>query len=949
MKQLAMSIASIGLALSVHAADGQTQSVEKIQVTGSNIKRINKEAAVPVQVLTKEDIDRSGATTLKQFLETQSAATGGLNDITSGNRFSPGASATSLRNLGAQSTLVLLNNRRVATYGLPDYATTFTNLDSLPLAAIERIEILKSGASAIYGSDAVAGVVNVITRKDYQGLLVRAGYGDSTENSLFTTTSASITGGIGNLATDRFNVMISADAFHRKGFSWREGLPYIHEDAGKWNSTLASYDTQLSSFSWPGNVIGVGPVNGGQGCAKVVNNLCMYDRFERFQAVPESRRANLSVVGNVDISDSMQLTADFTYSKTETDFYSAFATWGTGVTNWPSTEFGKFQNMNQTTQLPSVHPLNKTAVNRSFRYRFVDSNAASNVEAEQYRFVTALKGEAGGYDWEVGAGVMESEVVNSQRGNFSVAGFRKHIGDWDRPYNPTTGAGDKDFFNRTYKIGQKNSADVINELFPEYVDSGTAKQSFIDAKISGALMEMSAGTLSFAAGAEFWHDSQKTRVSANLARFDIVGRATSTADSSRNYSSLFSELNVPLLKNLEAQVAARVDKFPNLDAHISPKVALRYEAAAGVLFRGSVETGFRAPNLSESATSVKTSFQTVSDPARCLAATRLSNDLKAQAAALPAGDPNKTLLAARADIVGGNECRAGALANVVNNPNLKPEESKSFSLGMVLEPVRGFSFSADYWRIERKNEIRTDSITDLLNREASLPAGKIVRKAVVVDANGRTDDRTFETKAEMDKYGVKVGQIGVVNNSFLNYSKTKTDGIDFNITGKYNAGEWGRINTDFNMTYLRMYKNFSDGLNDWGWNLAGTYGTPRIVSDLSVAWKKGAYSNTFRTTLTSKTKLSGDYDDPSFTIQECDDRGIEASACRNASFARVDYLFEYTGIKNLKASLFIKNLFDRKYFDHRAWGTPTGVIPPTGELANAEGRAYRIGLEYKFF
>ncbi len=156
------------------AASASADQIQRVEVTGSRLKQIDTETASPVQVLTKEDIAHTGATTVREMLDSLSATStsGTLSDIGGSNSFAPGASGASLRNLGKQSTLVLLNGRRLPAYPLADFNEVFTNVDSLPLAVIERIEILKDGASAIYGSDAVAGVINIITRDTYQGAQV---------------------------------------------------------------------------------------------------------------------------------------------------------------------------------------------------------------------------------------------------------------------------------------------------------------------------------------------------------------------------------------------------------------------------------------------------------------------------------------------------------------------------------------------------------------------------------------------------------------------------------------------------------------------------------------------------------------------------------------------------------------------------------------------------------
>ena len=156
------------------------QETQRVEITGTNIRRVQSETASPVQTVTREDIEKSGKTSVAELLQTLAVDNQGSVPMTFGSGFAGGASGISLRGLGAASTLVLVNGRRVAPYGLADDGQkVFADLNMIPLEAVERVEILKDGASSIYGSDAIAGVVNVILRKDYKGIEFSAGGGQA--------------------------------------------------------------------------------------------------------------------------------------------------------------------------------------------------------------------------------------------------------------------------------------------------------------------------------------------------------------------------------------------------------------------------------------------------------------------------------------------------------------------------------------------------------------------------------------------------------------------------------------------------------------------------------------------------------------------------------------------------------------------------------------------------
>ena len=193
------------------------QKVEKVEVTGSNIKRIDAEGPAPVVIITKADIDRSGSQTVSDLLRgIPLANVGSFAETTQGgNSFAPGTAAVSLRGLGSTATWVLLNGRRIANYGFGQNVTnTFVDLNSIPVSAIERVEVLKDGASAIYGSDALAGVINIILRKDFTGMEFATSFGQSSRND-GQEQRYSLSAGLGDVARDRYNVMATIDYYKR--------------------------------------------------------------------------------------------------------------------------------------------------------------------------------------------------------------------------------------------------------------------------------------------------------------------------------------------------------------------------------------------------------------------------------------------------------------------------------------------------------------------------------------------------------------------------------------------------------------------------------------------------------------------------------------------------------------------------------------------------------------
>jgi len=918
--------------------------VATVVVTGTNIKRIDAETATPVQVIGKEEINRLGVNSVKELLDTlTSADRGALSDTNGSNSFAGGASSVSLRGLGKQSTLVLLNSRRVAPYALADYNEVFTNLDTLPLDAVDRVEILRNGGSAIYGSDAVAGVINVITRSDYRGLTARASYNSSVKHGDFNNGTVSVTGGMGDLDTDRYNILANVEYYKRHNVIWRDVVDDMNPAYGKYFSAVAPGSGLMfgdrgapSTFSYPGNLIGQGPV---PGCATLnAGGLCVYDRFRRFEAQPSADRINALVSGRLKINETTEGFAEVLYSHTKTDYTSAFATYGS--TN-PDAVWGDPRNNQSRTftyrYLPATHPLNQSGEEIEFRYRFADDPGYRHSVSDQYRVLTGIKGQLmGKYDWESAIGIMGSKTKDRSRGGFfSDSGFKQVIGDYT--------IDDPNFFNRDYKIGQKNSDAVLNTLFPENGYDGKITQYFIDAKITGNLWKIGDRDVGFAVGGDVRHEKFRILPTANLLAGDIVSNGAATADASRTTESLFAEVNVPVLPKVEVVGAVRVDKFPDVDAHASPKLAARWEATPQLMVRATVESGFRAPNLTESAPSSKFAFDNgVVDPKRCNPALALADNLRAQASALPSSDPNGALLLARADIVEQNECSAGVASIVRNNPNLQPEVSHSGTIGFVLEPVKGHSLSLDYFHIKRKDEINLKSTDELLAQEASLPAGIVNRLPL-------GQDKTFSA-AEQAQYGVTVGPLSSTTGMFENVSQTKTSGVDVGLASRFNT-PIGRLDMSGNATYLLDLREFAPGRGEhgaWGDNLAGRYGNPKVVANVLTTLRTGDFSNSLRATYYRHTKLQGDYFDDNYTLEGCDFNGWEPSACRVASEVRWDYNLTYTGIRNFTVSLFVRNVFDhRPPMDLKAFNRDGGGVIPQN-LNDVLGRVVRLTAEYRF-
>ena len=334
MNQLSLAVirtlvagAAVGVATTVAAQTAAPQKVERIEVTGSNIKRIDGESALPITIYRREDIEKTGVTNAADLLDKLQLNSGAAVNISNGvgDGLTPGFAGASLRGLGPNNTLVLLNGRRLANYAFQGAAV---DVNSIPLAAIERVEILKDGASAVYGTDAIGGVINFILRKDYQGVegsyyktKVDRGGGDNEKYTL--------TAGYGNLSSDRFNVLISLDkeksdavAAKQRNFA-KTGL---RPDLDQVKTSGNAYPANIRFGPGRGNptaATGCLPDKGSYFILEQSNRNCRYDFTSALEIYPPVDRQGVVARGTMQLNGENQAYGEYTYSKNKATYASS--------------------------------------------------------------------------------------------------------------------------------------------------------------------------------------------------------------------------------------------------------------------------------------------------------------------------------------------------------------------------------------------------------------------------------------------------------------------------------------------------------------------------------------------------------------------------------------------------------------------------------------------------
>ncbi len=913
-RQLVNSIAAI-CALGVSGATpivmAQTtpaaQKVEKIEVTGSNIKRVDAETSSPITIITSEDIKHSGATSVQELLNTLSISSGSaLSDIDGGNGFSPGSATVALRGLGSAGTLTLINGRRIspAAFNDPNIGSTIvTNLNSIPTAAIERIEVLRDGASAIYGSDAIAGVVNIIMRKDFQGALVSGTVSQSPRNE-FLIKQASVAFGFGDIAKDRYNVFGTYERFERDPVLIRSEdnvSPFLQ------NTTFIQRRTVLSSLSYPGNYYREGVRGSGifgtfqaarTGCPAnlVIGGLCRYNQWDDLEQSGKSIRDTAYARGTLDINPRISVFAEASISKTVNTFTAApLSTNPQAATFWrnPTGELLRFQLV-----LPVGHRENPFAFPIGLRYRWVDLGRSLVIsKTEDSRLLAGLKGTVGAWDWE-------SFFLYNKSTADTVAGRRLLFPAIQTAIN-----------DGSYRFDGQNSQDVINRVSTFTTNKGEGSAKIWDIKGTSEFGSLAGGPIGVAAGAEFRKDSIVIQPDQNIAAGNIVGLGASFSDGTRNVSSAYVEAALPVTRSLEATLAARYDRYSDFGSSTNPKIGLKWKALSNLVFRSSYSTGFRAPTLSQTSQSSIRSFQAVNDPIRC-----------------PVTNTDE-------------DCgrRASVSAQIVYNPNIQPETSSSRSLGMVWDINKDMSFSLDYFDIRRDSEI--DRFSSGFEVNALFNGDQRFAPFVFRDSN------PLSWIPGVPNSGPVIG----VDRAWLNLGTSQVTGIDLEMSHRANFGEMGKVTSTASMTYnisAKASREKGDPLIDYvgGVNTVTTgNGLPRFRGNIGFTWERGDWS------AGARLNYIGGWNNYSSQFDCAGNLGAAVSAaipevCRTRSWRTIDVNATYTGIKNLTLRLVIRNLTDEMPpFDYNdvlnAGNVTLGYNP---QFHNALGIYPSLSATYKF-
>lgn len=835
---------------------------EVIVVVGSQIKGSKITEALPVTVVGVEDIANTAAASGDELFR----AIPQMGDVSFNSSYLPNSSnsargdvgSVNLRNLGVGNTLTLLNGRRVVWHptsraddNLVPVLTYNTN--AIPVSGVERLEVLRDGAAAIYGSDAVAGVVNTVLRNNFDGAELTLQYGLAEGTSLTEFNANGIIGH--NFGSGRGNVTLFADYTDRSALKARDqdftasanrlglfaGTPFeaatsldARSTITPWGSFTTYLNTRVNRGTTPvtnsSGQFHIQPATNAGCQAALSGGICIddgtntgtADRNMRFDApyayntdvMPAVKRLNLFLTSRYELSEGLELFGEAGYYNAETDSIQApTGTLSSGPIIVPASNY--WNPFGPTTLNGAANPNRLAGINAPAgglpvtisSYNFADAGPnLVNVKNEQFRLLAGLRFEGFGFDWETAGVYSEASVRDSSDGISATLLQRQLALSTPDAYNPFTGGNVADPSGADTTL---NSAAALDAIRIKTVRRSKTSLAMWDLKGSRPdLFALPAGDVGLAIGGEVRRETQfdnrdprvdgtitfTDSVSGFVNGSDLVGSSPSPdTKGKRTVAAAYAEvavpvispeMGIPLIYRFDLQMAGRFEHYSDVGSVAKPKVAAAWDVVDGIRFRASYSEGFKAPNLEQLNATLVTRSNTRTDYVRCEA------DLRA------------------GRITSFSACSQGfaTTAQRSGNPDLKPETSKNWTVGVVLQPrfledsIGRVVVTADYWNIKQKG------IVGLFGEGNALINDYLLR------TQGQTDTnvvRADPTQADIDLFAgtglTPAGRVLFVRDKYVNLLPQEASGIDFGLNWRTPQTGIGRFNLAVNVAYLEKF------------------------------------------------------------------------------------------------------------------------------------------------
>jgi iron complex outermembrane receptor protein len=962
LKTLVGQLVMLGLA--GHAVAQSTPATDqRITITGSSIKRINAEGALPVQTISRQEIDRQGIVNAEQLISSLNINGNGLDNmasnadvVTGQSRGNNGATSANLRGQGANATLVLLNGRRIAAHGLNGGVV---DLNQIPFAAIERVEVLKDGASSVYGTDAVGGVINFILRNNFNGLRAAVNT-DTTQHGGGEIYRGSIIGGIGNLDTDKFNLLATLSFSENKKLrgEQRDFVNTFQPERGLSPDTrgtpfatlFAVNQTTKSVMTRPGqsanatgpllngvtmNGINVLDLPGGAGCASQPGMGaydekiwaagagaaygCAWDTGRAAVIQQPVKNTNL-VVRGIHMLGQHQLVAEAVLGRSESakSFSANQITSGTGTATitldngtvvaspfrnlaYPSTGAGYNRVFSQ---LIAAFP--ELAVNQgspmAFRWRCeACGDREIKTTTDTGRYLLSMEGPLpfmGTWDYRVGASTAFSKSKSLLGSGYHyMQGFANLINSGT--LNPFLLAGESQTPAAMQALEAVSARGVT-------LYGGRFTLTQFDATASGPVFKLPGGDALMAVGVDvrneqYKFDGEKQNDISKWvfnAPFDSVNTLSTVK---RDIKAVFAEVILPVVKGVEVNLSARHDEYSGFGGSDNPKATIRLQPLESLMFRGSYGTGFRVPTFNQLFNGVTESQYVgagVPDPQKC-----------------PSGVVNTTA---------GNPCNAITFTTLFGGKaDLGPEKAKMATVGVVYQPIAEISASLDWWEVKRTGTIQSFGLTTILANYTLFP------------------QNFFRNAA---------GDIVSIDTRWVNAGETRTSGLELSLRGNTPLAG-AKVSAGLDVSYLLEKKSRLLASSPFGASEVGVF---TRSSDLGIRWKHSAFV----------TYQRGDWSSTLTNVYRSGYAGYVPPGVGTGTGQIIPSAWEYTvkpyslwhltasyrGFKDLTLTAGIKNLFDTKPPYANSYDTNTGSGSSwEPRVADPRLRSFLVGAEYKFF
>ncbi|MBB3345013.1 TonB-dependent receptor [Luteimonas sp. RC10] len=781
-------------------------TLDRIEVTGSRIRRAAIEGALPVTVVSRTEIDAAGDITVADFLRNTNFNSFGSYQSTSGSSWG-GFSGISLRGLGAERTLILIDGRRAPKAPMVGSAQ---DLNSIPMAAIERIEVLSDGASAIYGSDAIAGVVNIIMRKDLDGLEFTYGAGRPTEAGGDTEEISVVVG----TSSDRGHVLAGASYNKRDVVYTRDRDYWFGPDSPGASSYSNNFSTLVpdadGNLTRPSALGTAGrlrhPLYGA-----AVPGLCTNGDDSDLFYLSGSTSADLTCQFNHSATSanltSLENTAIF--GKGEFQISDDWSVYFSARVN-RNESFGRFAPVpsspwpggailleagtpNHPGTIGGNNPLASDPYYQQFAtrdlllyHRFAALGARDGrVENTTYDYLGGFRGRLGEVDLEFGARYVESRAT-SLGTNYVVGGLAQQAITAGRYniYDPYSGNPGALGITSTISRDMKTTSEEV------YASAGFD------------LFELPGGTVGAVFGAEYRDEYYQDNYDPLSESGQIVGSAGNSAAGGRSVYAAYTEFLFPIFDGFEVNVAGRYEDYSDYGSDFAPKVSLRWQPIDSLTLRASYGEGFRAPPLNLLTQKTAFSATATTDPATC------------------------TLL------TGTPSCQTQVTTYSISNPALGSEQSEQWGLGAVWDAASWLNLSLDYYNIEITESIQSVSLATIVG---CLRGTIDVCPTGISQFPGGTSvpNEQLGLGAQFDPVtgGIVNAQTGSANIGWI-----QTQGYDFSTRTNFNLGDFGSLRNQLTLTYVGEYSSNGNP------NIAGRPGSPRMRGVLNNTWSFGDWT-----------------------------------------------------------------------------------------------------------